>query len=70
MNYPYKWANSKDEEGHQGSPWESEPEGENAEELASLEAPDDEGRVVLAQKSQNHQMQKASGPKTSVSLTR
>ena len=63
MNCPYKWANSIDEEGDQSSPWDSEPEGEDAEELASLEAPDDEGRVVLAQKSQNHQMRKASDPR-------
>ena len=32
-----------DEEDDQDSSWESEPEGEKAEELASLETPDDEG---------------------------
>ena len=38
VNCPYKWANSMEE-----SSWESEPEGENAEELASLETHDEEG---------------------------
>ena len=32
-----------DEEEDGGSSWESEPEGEQAEELASLEAPGDDG---------------------------
>ena len=32
-----------DEAEDHGSSWDSEPEGEEAEELASLEAPDDEG---------------------------
>ena len=36
LNCPYQWANSMDEEDDQTSSWESEPEGENAEELASL----------------------------------
>ena len=36
VNCPYKWANSIDEEDDQTSSWESEPEGENGEELASL----------------------------------
>ena len=39
MNCPYKC----NEEDNQGSSWESEPEGQKAEELASLETPDDEG---------------------------
>ena len=43
MNCPYKWTTSIDEEDDQVSSWESEPEGEKAEELASLETPDDEG---------------------------
>ena len=43
MNCPYRWANSIDEENDQTSSWESEPEGENAEELASLETHDEEG---------------------------
>ena len=43
VNCPYKWANSIDEEDDQTLSWESEPEGENAEELASLETPDEEG---------------------------
>ena len=38
-----KWTNNIDEEDDQTSSWESEPEGENAEELASLETPDEEG---------------------------
>ena len=42
VNCPHKWANSIDEED-QTSSWESEPERENAEELASLETPDKEG---------------------------
>ena len=42
MNCPYKWTNSIDEEDDEGSSWESEPEGEKADELASLETPDDE----------------------------
>ena len=42
VNCPYKWSNSKDEEDDQTSSWESEPEGENAEELASLETHDEE----------------------------
>ena len=40
VNCPYKWANSIGEEDDQTSSWESEPQGENAEELASLETPD------------------------------
>ena len=44
VNCPYKWANSiEEEEDDQTSSWESEPEGENAKELASLETPDAEG---------------------------
>ena len=42
-NCPYWWTNSIDEEDDQGSSWESEPEAEGSEELASLKAPDDEG---------------------------
>ena len=43
MNCPYKWTNNMDEEDDQGSSWESEPEGDKAEELASVGTPDDEG---------------------------
>ena len=43
VNCPYKWANSIDEEDDQTSSWESEPEGEYSEELASLETHDEEG---------------------------
>ena len=64
MNCPCKWTNSIDEEDDQGSSLKSEPEGEEAEELASLETPG----VVLAQKEQDHQMEKANGPKTSIPL--
>ena len=42
-NCPYKWTNSTDEEEDQGSLWENEDGREEAEELASLEAPDGEG---------------------------
>ena len=52
-----------DEEEDQGSSWESELEGEKAEDLASLGAPD---HVVLDQEQKNHQMEKANGPKTSI----
>ena len=38
---PYKWANRIDEEDDQTPSWESEPGVENAEELASLETPDE-----------------------------
>ena len=48
---PYKWANSIDEEDDQTLSWESEPEGENAEELASLETPDEEGEWCWPKKS-------------------
>ena len=51
VNCPYKWANSIDEEDDQTSSWESEPEGENAEELASLETPDEEGEWWWPEKS-------------------
>ena len=44
-------ANSMDEEDDQTSSWESEPEGENAEELASLETPDEEGEWCWPKKS-------------------
>ena len=44
VNCPYKWANSIDEEDDQTSLWEREPEGESAEELVSLETPDEEGK--------------------------
>ena len=50
VNCPYKWASSIDEEDDQTSSWESEPQGENAEELARLETHDEEG--------QSHQMGK------------
>ena len=43
VNCPYKWTNSIDEEDDQGSSWESELEGEKAEEIASLVICDDEG---------------------------
>ena len=43
MNCPCKWTNSIDEEDDQGSSWETEPNGEEAGELTSLEPPDDEG---------------------------
>ena len=42
MSCPHKWT-SRIDENDQGSSWESEPEGEKRGELASLEAPDDEG---------------------------
>ena len=43
VHCPYKWTISIDEEDDQGSTWESELEGRKPAELASLEAPDDEG---------------------------
>ena len=43
VNCSCKWANSIDEEDDQTSSWESEPEGKKAEELTSLETPDEEG---------------------------
>ena len=43
VSCPHKWTNSIDDQDDQDSSWESEPEGERAEELASMEAPDDEG---------------------------
>ena len=43
VNCPYRWANSIHEEDDQASSWEIEPEGENAEELASMETHDEEG---------------------------
>ena len=43
VNCPYKCANSVDEEDDQTSSWQSELEGENASEFASLETPDEEG---------------------------
>ena len=43
VNCPYTRANRKDEEDDQLSSCESEPEGENAEELTSLETHDEEG---------------------------
>ena len=51
VNYPCKWANSIDEEDDQTPSWESEPEGGNAEELASLETPDREGEWCWPKKS-------------------
>ena len=51
VNCPYKWANSIDEEDDQTSSWESEPAGENAQELASLETPDEEGEWCWPKKS-------------------
>ena len=50
-NCPYKWANSIHGEDDQTSSWESELEGENAEELASLETPDEEGEWCWPEKS-------------------
>ena len=51
VNCPHKRANSIDEEDDQTSSWESEPEGENAEELASLDTPDEEGEWCWPKKS-------------------
>ena len=42
VNCPCKWTNNTDEEDDRTSSWEIEPEGENAEELASLETQDEE----------------------------
>ena len=53
LNCPYKWANSIDEYD-QTSSWESEPEGENVGELASLEAPDEEGEWCRPKEEQSH----------------
>ena len=50
VNCPYKLPNSIDEEDDQTSSWESEPEGENAEEVASLETHDDEGEWCWPEK--------------------
>ena len=50
-----------DEEDDQGSSWKSELEEEKPEELACLEALDDEGAMVLAQTEQNHHVEKARG---------
>ena len=41
MNCPYKWTNSIDED--EQTSWESELDGQEAEEPACLETPDDEG---------------------------
>ena len=57
MNCPYKWANSIDEEDDQTTSWESELEGESAEEL-----------VVLAYEDQSHQVEKENRLTTSISL--
>ena len=51
VNCPYKRANSIDEEDDQTSSWESEPEGEHTEELASLETLDEEGEWCWPKKS-------------------
>ena len=51
VNCPNKLANGIDEEDDQTSSWESEPEGENAEELASLEMLDEEGEWCWPKKS-------------------
>ena len=52
VNCPYKWANKQHrQEDDQTSSWESEPEGENAEELASLETPEEEGEWCWPKKS-------------------
>ena len=53
---PYKWANNIDEEDDQASSWESELEGENAEELASLETPDEEGEWRWPIEEQKHHL--------------
>ena len=50
VNCPYKWANSKDEGNDHTSSWESETGGENAEELLSLETPDEEGEWCWPEK--------------------
>ena len=42
FNCPYKWPYSMDEEDDQTSSWKSEPKGEKAEELASLETLDED----------------------------
>ena len=50
VNCPYKWANSMDEEDDQTSSWESELEGENAEELSGLETHDKDGEWCWLEK--------------------
>ena len=60
MNCPYKWANSADEEDELVSSWESEPAGEKAEKLETLDdeagtgetgSPDGAGRLIRDQHS-------------------
>ena len=51
VNCPYKRANSTDEEDDRTSSWESEPEGEKAEEVASLQTLDEEGVWCWPEKS-------------------
>ena len=63
VNCPYKWANSMDEEDDQSSSWESEPEGEGPQELASLETSDDEGGGRWPKRSRTTRWGKRSDPR-------
>ena len=58
VNCPYKWTNNIDEEDDQGSSWESEFEvGEKPEELASLEAPDNEGKLCWPKRKKSRRLE-------------
>ena len=68
VNSPYKWAKSIDEEDDQTSSWESELEAENAEELASLETPDEEGEWCWPENSRHYLAEDDEGGQTSGGL--
>ena len=60
MNCPYKWANSTDEEDDQGSSWK----------VSLKEKRQKNSRVwrhLMTRENEDHQVEKANGPKTSIS---
>ena len=63
VNCPYKWTNSIDEAEDRGSSWESELEGDNAEELVSLEALCDEGERCWPKKNRITRWRKRLDPR-------
>ena len=63
MNCPYKWTNKIDEEDDHGSSWESELEGKEAEELVSLETPDEKGEWCWPRRNRITRWRRRMGPR-------
>ena len=68
VNCPYKWTNSIVEENDPVSSWEIEPEGDKAEDLASLETPDDEREWCRPRRNRITRWEKSVDPRVEVDV--